>query len=843
MAEPKLLHRLKGHRYHIYAVAFSPDSSRAVTGSLDQDLRLWRTVDGTQIAEMKGHSNKVHSVAIASDGTIASGDESGEIRLWDGRDGHFLRVLAKQKRNAIALSFSPDGKLLLSGFAEGEDAYECHIYDVVSGHKITSYTGHDNTVRATAFSPDGQWAATGGGNNKEIHLWDPYTGDSRLGPKGDHLRLGGQGRAIWAAGFSSDGQRIGWGTDWRQEDPALGYGPIQQALMLSSVDSEFGAPAALTDKEANSFDRALITFGVWSLQHHRGSADNNVREGGVLDIMKDGGVQASIARGVTTGFSHKSYSFTRDGKTIISGGAEGALTAYDRDGKVLGAFVGHEGDIWAVTPSRDGRFLLSGSSDQTVRLWNLNTRELLVTLFCGRDGEWLMWTPEGFYTGSEGSSKMVGWQINQGPNKEARYVTAGQFRKLLYRPVIGRISFRLNGQEREALYGALVLDKQRQLTFRFNLAKADTEIEVTATDKTGQVLSLPARVTVHADPKAILGVPDLYVLAIGADRYRDLSKRLNFAVKDAEALAETLKEAGAGFYRHSPIVKTLFDDEVTAEKVEAAFKELGATVRATDVFLFYMAGHGKTITAEGDYYFIPPATEGFSDADIKAQGFGPAKLSSWFKNIQAEKSIWIFDTCESGSAGSLFRARDATADDAAYLRLKDATGRTLFMAAGPQQIAAEGYRNHGLFTYALLEGLAKAGVEDKVQLYDLAGYVQSRVPDLSRELKVCDAKGPREYCQKPIVRLGETPNYPLAPRYLKVLAMLGADAPQISTKPTHVVMQETPLLANRGATATRQMKPGEQVTVLKFENDLAQIAEDGKLLGFVDKAKLLRLLN
>ncbi|MGA7325351.1 MAG: caspase family protein [Rhodomicrobium sp.] len=359
------------------------------------------------------------------------------------------------------------------------------------------------------------------------------------------------------------------------------------------------------------------------------------------------------------------------------------------------------------------------------------------------------------------------------------------------------------------------------------------------------MLSLPAKITVHADPKAILGVPDLYVLAIGVDRYRDLSKRLNFAVKDAKALAEVLKEAGAGFYRHPPIVKTLFDDQVTAENVEATFKEFKDKVKATDVFLFYMAGHGKTITAEGDYYFIPPSMEGFSDAEIKAQGFGPSKLSSWFKNIQAEKSIWIFDTCESGSAGSLFRARDATADDAAYLRLKDATGRTLFMAAGPQQIAAEGYRNHGLFTYAWLEGLAKAGHEDKVQLFDLADYVQTRVPDLSRELKVCDAKGPREYCQKPIVRLGETPNYPVAPRYPEVLAMLdagaAADAILIPLKPTHVVIQETALLESRGAGSNRQIEAGEEVTVIKIEDNLAQIAQGGKLLGYVDKNKLLKL--
>ena len=51
-----------------------------------------------------------------------------------------------------------------------------------------------------------------------------------------------------------------------------------------------------------------------------------------------------------------------------------------------------------------------------------------------------------------------------------------------------------------------------------------------------------------------------------------------------------------------------------------------------------------------------------------------------------------------------------------------------------------------------LEGLAKAGSEDKVQLYDLAGYVQTRVPDLSRELTGLRRKGakgilPEAHCE------------------------------------------------------------------------------------------------
>src|SRR5207249_2165927 len=111
-------------------------------------------------------------------------------------------------------------------------------------------------------------------------------------------------------------------------------------------------------------------------------------------------------------YQYRSYSFTPDGQAIISGGDGGVLIAYDLKGQRLGNFVGHEGDVWAVTPSPDGRLLVSGSADQTVRLWNLKTRELFVTLFRGTDGEWVMWTPQGYYTGSPGADKIVGWQIN-----------------------------------------------------------------------------------------------------------------------------------------------------------------------------------------------------------------------------------------------------------------------------------------------------------------------------------------------------------------------------------------------------------------------------------------------
>ncbi len=902
----RLIHRLKGHRAVIYAVGFTPDGSRAVTGSYDSTLRLWSVADGALIKEMTEHGDKVSALTVSpKDGNIASGDRSGDIRLWDGKTGALIKVFAKQDSGIGSLRFSPDGNLLISTCGNGPPcaAEPQIVWDVASGKRRLQPKKHGNVVSASAFMPDGSLVATASSLG-DIQVWDPKSGETKAVLKGTGLQS-------WAVGFSADGRSIGWGNTFSQES-ATERGPLETALRWPGADAALAGPEPVTSPEG--WVRAKASSGAWSLAHRRGSADGNIREAGVLDILKDGAAQASVTRGSTNGFQHLAYSFTPDGKEIVSGGANGVLAAYGLDGKKLGDFVGHEGDIWAVSPSPDGRYLVSGGADQTVRLWSLKTRELLATFFRGEDGEWVIWTPEGFYAGSPGADKIVGWQVNQGMDKAARYITAGQLRKALHRPDlvaakiagdpdglvreavaklnidvlikqaqapqvailspadgakaqefdedgktrvriavaarvtdggcgIGKISFRLNGQVVSSAYGALMLDQDGTLTRAFDLANPDTTVEVVAEDKDGKVESLPASITVHADAKALQGVPDLYVLAIGATKYRDTRNRLPLAVNDAETLAETLKAAGMGYYRHPPIVKTLFDDEVTAEKVGAAFAELARQVKASDVFVFYIAGHGKTLRAEGDYYFLPPDIEGFSETDIERQGFGPKQLSAWFETIPALKSIWIFDTCESGSAERIqaFRARDAGLDDAALQRLKDATGRTIFMAAGEEQSAIEGYHNHGVFTYALLEGLAKAGNTNQVQLFDLADYVTSRVPALSRELKACEAKGPKEYCQKPVVTLGHTPNYPVLPRYPKVLAMLGADAPQIGFKPTHVVRETAALLESRGAAGSRQIEEGEEVVVVKIEGDLAQIAGDGKVLGYVDKTKLLKL--
>ena len=70
-------------------------------------------------------------------------------------------------------------KTLLSGVIAPVGPFHCHVYELASGREIVTYRGHDNIVKATAISPDGRWAATAGGQNNEIHIWDLRTGARR----------------------------------------------------------------------------------------------------------------------------------------------------------------------------------------------------------------------------------------------------------------------------------------------------------------------------------------------------------------------------------------------------------------------------------------------------------------------------------------------------------------------------------------------------------------------------------------------------------------------------------------------------------------------------------------
>jgi WD40 repeat protein len=394
----KLLYRLEGHSAKIRAVAFLPDGGRAITASDDKLLKLWSTNTGRTIATLKGHGGEVSFVAVSPvDGSIASATNIGEVRTWNGMNGKFLGSMNLVAKDQVTkgvrisgLSFSRDGQI----------------------------------APVPALSPDARYAALVGQKNG-IAIYDARTGEKKQG-------LVGVGSAVVSVGSSQDGQSIAWGAT-PQYSSHNDRGPIEFHIQLPSDGKKLGLPQPFGKRPDESVVRARSKFGPYALVHRKGGSHGY---DALLELWKNGKPQAGDERGPMDGYTHHAYTFSPDGETILSGGGHGVLTAHKRTGQFLGDFVGHDGDVWAVAVSPDGRFLVSGGNDQTVRLWSMKTRKLIVSLFHGDNAEWLMWTPEGYYTGSPGADKIVGWQINKGPENAADYVGADQLREHLNRPDI-----------------------------------------------------------------------------------------------------------------------------------------------------------------------------------------------------------------------------------------------------------------------------------------------------------------------------------------------------------------------------------------------------------------------
>lgn len=782
-----LLRRLSGHTDFVLGVGFTPDGERAVTSSFDKTLKLWSVRDGSTIATLTGHKDKVYSLAIAPNGDIASGGWDGEIRLWDGTTGRFLRTLANQGTNVGALAFSPEGTWLVSGVGQGMNNY-CHVWLVASGKEIVTYTHHTNIAVAAAVSPDGRLAVTAGGNNFEIHVWDPKTGDTKQ-------MFAGTGAPGWAVGFSNDGRRIAWGNiPYNQTNAAA---PLEYQLQLPTQTQGIGRAEAIDAAAAKDFVRAVVKKGAYEIVHRAGGSYGG---NAFLDIKKDGKVQATIERSATTGFQHRSYSLTPDGQTIISGGDWGWLSAHDLTGRLIanGNFVGHDGDVWAVAPSPDGKLLVSGSADQTIRLWNLQTRELIVTLFYGSDGEWVIWTPQGYYDSSPNGDRIVGWQINKGITQAAEYVTASQLRNQFYRPDIieraivlasarkaiedagqtrvagnfqlsdltkrlppklsvlggngetmrGRASIKLALAEtsddpvkdfdvfvNDAKVTASAARQGSDVSFEVPLSEGQNRIRVVARSKSN--LLGEANLEIKQNGEGALDKRDtLFIIAVGVDKYpqmpkicgprHDASCDLTYAGADAKAFAETIERQMGRQHVHV-VKRVLFNG--AGGNLEPTRENIED---ALDTLRNAKDNDTVAVFIAGHGYNDPRSGYQFLPTNVRVgsqDNLASSSIISWpviEGAIQAAKGrrLLFVDTCRSGNA---YNAR----------LIKDASdgGIVAFSATNMQQDAVElANLGHGVFTYVLVKGLkgeADIAQEKEVRVFDLGAFVEREVRKLT----------------------------------------------------------------------------------------------------------------
>jgi WD40 repeat protein len=283
---------------------------------------------------------------LSPDGTkFLTGSADGVVRLWDVANAQVLRTFSGHGGQVGAVAFSPDGNRILTGSADKT----ARLWDAATGKQLLTLTGHTDVVSAVAVSPDGTRLLTGS-DDAMVRLWDAATGQPlRTYPGTDYPYC-----QIPSIAFSPDGSKVAACASRLSEvhvwDTATGQ-PLKQL---------FGENMVVFSPDGTK----LATF-----------VDQSVV---IYDVKTANPLQKIICYGGTP----RSIAFAPDGAKIALGieaydglyGTGGAIGFFDISTGLLQKVIkSHWSYVQSVDFSSDGSRMLTGSNDQTVKLWDTAT--------------------------------------------------------------------------------------------------------------------------------------------------------------------------------------------------------------------------------------------------------------------------------------------------------------------------------------------------------------------------------------------------------------------------------------------------------------------------------------
>ncbi len=365
----------------------------------------------------------VSAVAVSPDGRyMASGGQSGAF-LWDFESGSVRHRLDVPGGRVLALCFSPDNRVLLSG---GFDR-TIRAWEVESGTEIGSFAGHQGQIMDLTFAPDGQSFVSTGDNSARV--WSLATGEllklvtvpgsflarAVFTPDGHRLvtsdgsptnnvrvwdlasgqTLRSFGANVRPMGFVAGGHLVTGGSDfilhvWNLEtgeEIRAFPGATQSILELSASTKSSTVIAACQDGRLIEWDSATGTVlhnttGDWlttacgmpgTNQMVMAHSDNAVR---LQDVAT--GTTLRAFEGHTTSTT-SGVAFSPDGRHVLSGGAEAATRLWNRtNAQLVRTFVGHGAGTAVAVFSPDGTRVLTtrGYPQPMVQMWNAATGQL-----------------------------------------------------------------------------------------------------------------------------------------------------------------------------------------------------------------------------------------------------------------------------------------------------------------------------------------------------------------------------------------------------------------------------------------------------------------------------------
>ncbi|MBW1780602.1 MAG: caspase family protein [Deltaproteobacteria bacterium] len=219
-----------------------------------------------------------------------------------------------------------------------------------------------------------------------------------------------------------------------------------------------------------------------------------------------------------------------------------------------------------------------------------------------------------------------------------------------------------------------------------------------------------------------------FAVVIGINAYEKWPS-LEFAVNDARAITEKLKESG---FDH---ITVILDKEATHRRIlTELFHELPERVGRNDRLFLYFAGHGQTedLPKGGKRGYIIPV-----DGDVSNYGataISMDQIRSLSSRIPAKHILYAMDSCYSGLG--LNRSGGVSPKISDYLRKISSMRVVQIITAGGKGEQVQEKGGHGLFTtYFLnaLRGEADFNKDNVVTGTELGAYLRPTVSNASAQ--------------------------------------------------------------------------------------------------------------
>jgi WD40 repeat protein/tRNA A-37 threonylcarbamoyl transferase component Bud32 len=360
---------LRGHGASVRAITVSPDGRLCASGDDEGNLRLWDIRTGLPLGAWAAHTVHIDHMAFSGDGsrlaTAAAGADKGEFIVWEvAGKKEVTRLDAGKKLGAYRVAVAPGGGLIAFAGCEGdEDHRTLGTWNPQTEQVQYLFRDRSNVLTALQFSPDGHTLLAGNLNPCVPLCWDLHSGEREY-----HKFHLAQGR-INSLAFSPDGKFLASGAEGSLNIWELAQSQLHATREVSDqVDRVAFSPdgkilAVVTRLEKHAPESIALNLWNWPKGDRR------------PEVLKPGFIINDVV-------------FSPDSRTIAMGCSDRHVHLWRpfAESAVSTLAVPGKKEAWSVAFSPDSQTLAVGYDDEagfnkeTLKLWEVRTGKELMNL-------------------------------------------------------------------------------------------------------------------------------------------------------------------------------------------------------------------------------------------------------------------------------------------------------------------------------------------------------------------------------------------------------------------------------------------------------------------------------